>query len=247
MALRARHGRARAFGVAPVLECLPCDELPAGVPAEAEPPTAPGRDPNGRFLPGNASAARGGRAKAGRTKLAASLGLSTLPSASVLARYKAGAESLRRATTTSLAKSVGGGEVGPLPGTLVASGSLALAWSRYFFDQAALLAASNPTQAATFAGLGAKLSESSSRLLREAFEYAAREAEIRKASEPRKDPLEDFMSDADAYERAVDALSPVEMVAHKRQVGDAAARGETWAVAELARLSETGGADDADA
>lgn len=192
--LRARHGRARAFGTAPVLECCPVDELPEGVPADARPDPAPERGPGGRFLPGNPSAARGGKAKAGRTKLAASLGLSTLPNESELARYKAGAESLRRATTASLAKSVGGGEVGPLPGTLVASGSLTLAWSRYFFDEAARLLATDPARAATLAALGAKLSESSSRLLREAFEYASRESAIRKANTPPVDPLAGAMA-----------------------------------------------------
>lgn len=189
MALRGRHGRARAFGTAPVLEALPVDELPEGVPGDARTESPADRGAGGRFVPGNSSAARGGKARAGRTKLASSLGLSTLPNESALSRYKAGAESLRRATTASLAASVGGGEVGPLPGSLVASGSLALAWSRYFYDEAARLVTTNPSQAATLAALGAKLSESSSRLLREAFEYAAREAEVRKAAQPCQDPL----------------------------------------------------------
>lgn len=173
-----------------MLEALPVDALPEGVPAGAADMPAPDRGTGGRFQPGNASAARGGHGKAGRSRLASSLGLAgRLPDAHAFRSYRASGEALRRATGASLASTIGGGVVGPLPSTLVASGALTLAWSRYFFDSAAAeLGSGDPSKAPALVALAAKLSEASSRLFREAWEYTAREAEAARAR-PNQDPL----------------------------------------------------------
>jgi hypothetical protein len=171
--LRSRHGNARNFGAAPILETLPVDELPEGVPAE-RPAELPGdRGPNGQFAAGNSLAAQAGAANRGKARLASRLGLRQLPETAVFKSYKNAAVSLRRTTCAELAKTVGGGACGPIPSSFVASAALALGWSRYFFDHAAESGETELVLAAT------KLAEASSSLLRQAHEYAAKEAKAR--------------------------------------------------------------------
>jgi hypothetical protein len=128
----------------------PLKDLPEGVAGEPAPlperaGTANGdvagpqdRSAGGRFGAGNSIAKRGGHARAGKVKLAARLGLSTLPDDAALRPYLRSATSFRKAYLADLARSVGGGYVGPGPASLVATAALQLAWSRYLGDQAAL-------------------------------------------------------------------------------------------------------------
>lgn len=179
MALRTRHGNARQYGDTPILETLPIDELPEGVPADTRTTSPSDRGPRGRFAAGNALAALGGRAKAGTSKLARRLGLTVLPEDSAFRSYKSSAETFRRVTSASLAASVGGGYCGPIPSSMIASAALALAWSRYYLDAAATLLEVDPSGAAKMVDQGTKLAEASSSLVRQAHEYAAREAVAR--------------------------------------------------------------------
>lgn len=180
MALRTRHGNAARFGTAPVLECLPVDELPVGVPDDARVESPTDRGDGGRFAPGNALARRGGKAKGGKSRLAQRLGLAAdLPDDATFKRYRASAETFRRVTCASLASSVGGGYCGPIPSSMVGRAALALGWSHYYSDAAALAADQDAEAAAKMVDRATRLGESSSRLLREAHEYAAKEATAR--------------------------------------------------------------------
>jgi hypothetical protein len=131
MALRNGHGT--GAGV-PRVEVLPVDELPAGVPEQARAESPSDRDERGLFARGNGLASQGGKARAGKTRLADRLGLGAVPVSASFAPYKAAAVSFRRAQCAALAASVGGGRCGPGPSSLVASSSLQLAWSRYLTD-----------------------------------------------------------------------------------------------------------------
>lgn len=136
MTLRSRHGNARQTGVGPVVETMPADELPDGVPAPSTAPQ-PARDASGRFQAGTpqtrAMAAAGGRSRAARTHLAHTLGVST--DDPTWRTYLRQAEAFRRAQVRMLAQTVGGGMCGPAPAALVASAALALAASRYAYSQ----------------------------------------------------------------------------------------------------------------
>lgn len=194
MGLRTRHGNARNYGNAPILETLPADELPAGLPADTHAENPADRGEGGRFAPGNGLAARGGHAKAGSSRLAQRLGLAAdLPDESTFRPYLASAKTFRRVTCASLAASVGGGYCGPIPSSMVASAGLALAWSRALLDLAAQLADSDAEAAAKAAERGTKLAEQSSSLLRQAHEYCAKEASARKDASPAGDALAAFM------------------------------------------------------
>jgi hypothetical protein len=134
MALRTGHGTGAGT---PRVEVLPADELPAGVPDAARQESPTDRGEAGRFARGNRLARAGGKARAGKTRLADRLGLRQLPDGSAFATYKASAVSFRRAQCAALASSVGGGYCGPAPSSFVASAALQLAWSRYLSDVAA--------------------------------------------------------------------------------------------------------------
>ena len=182
MGLRSRHGNARRFGAAPILETLPADELPAGVPGDAGIENPTDRGEGGRFAAGNALARRGGKAKAGESALAQRLGLAgELPSTSEFKPYHARAVTFRRVTCAGLAASVGGGYCGPIPSSIVGRAALALAWSTYFYDVAARSAEQDPEGAAKSVDRASRLGEASSNLLRQAHEYAAKEGVARGA------------------------------------------------------------------
>jgi len=170
MALRNGHG---AGAGVPRVEVLPADELPAGTPASARSASPTDRGKAGRFAPGNALARVGGRATAGKSRLASKLGLRSLPEGSAFGPYKAAASSFRRAQFAALASSVGGGYCGPAPSSVVASAALALAWSRYLGDMAA------ETGDAELALRAARLGEVSRQHLLAAHELCAREAQAR--------------------------------------------------------------------
>lgn len=185
MTLRSAHGNGSAALVR--AETLPVDELPEGVPAPSRHESPRDRGEAGRFAPGNTLARQGGQARAGKTRLADRLGLSSMPEGAAFKPYKAAAVSFRRAQCAELAKTVGGGICGPGPSSIVASAALALAWSRYFSD---LAAASNDPELAMRA---VRLGDSSRQALLTAFELCAREAEARKKGAAPVDPLAAFM------------------------------------------------------
>ena len=170
MAYRKGHGT--GTGV-PRIEVLPADELPGGVPEGARHESPRDRGEAGRFARGNVVAREGGRARAGKTRLADRLGLRTLPEGSAFGPYKAAAVSFRRAHCTELARAIGGGVCGPAPSSLVASAALQLAWSRYLSDVAA------ETGDADMALRSSRLADASRQSLLAAHELCAREAQSR--------------------------------------------------------------------
>ncbi len=140
-----------------MLETLPVHKLPRGIP----------------FTPGNASARKGGLAKAGYRRVTASLGLAKLPDGSDLAPYRRHSKDWRDAVAGDMAKTIGGGVLGPMASSFLDSAAHALLWSRYLSD---LALTTGDHELATKA---AKHAEASSRLAREAWEYCAREGEAR--------------------------------------------------------------------
>jgi hypothetical protein len=184
MALRKPHGRQAQLSDAPVIETLPIEELPAGVPADAGPSGQGGRGPGGRFAPGNAEAARGGYAKRGSSRLAARLTLEKHPPAAV-APYMRSAVSFRAAACAELARTVGGGVCSAIPSSFAGSGALMLAWSRIGFDEAAkAMEAGDVARAMELASRATRMAETSSSALARAHEYAAREAKAREERSP---------------------------------------------------------------
>jgi hypothetical protein len=132
--MRAAHG-AGASALARV-ETPAVDELPDGVPGPARPDSRVGRGTNGRFAGGNPHASEGGRARAGKTRLASQLGLAPIDADPAFGPYKRAADAFRVAHCNELAASVGGGQCGSGPSSIVASAALALAASRFIYDTA---------------------------------------------------------------------------------------------------------------
>lgn len=139
MTLRSRHGNARNHGVGPVVEVLPIDELPAGVPALNAAPR-PARDASGRYQAGHpltvAAARAAGRSRARHTALGNTLGVRS--SDPEWLKLKGQAEAFRRAQVRVLRETIGGGQCGPAAASCVASAALALAGSRLAFDRGEL-------------------------------------------------------------------------------------------------------------
>lgn len=189
MTLRRAHGNGRSALVR--VETTPADELPAGVPSNARAESPGARGERGRFARGNSLAREGGKAKAGKTRLAVKLGLAKVPTDGAFRPYKASAESFRRVQCSELARTVGGGVCGPAPSSIVASAALTLAWSRFFSDQAAM------TGDADLAQRSARLADQSRQALLTAHELCAREAEARAKNAPPVDPLAPFYRDDD--------------------------------------------------
>jgi hypothetical protein len=170
MTLRTGHGTGKG---SPRVEVLPPDELPEGIPADAGGLSRTASAERGRFTPGNRRSVLGGRAKRGTSRLTARLGLATLPDGNAFAPYRRAAATFRRVQCSALASTVGGGFCGPGPSSVVASSALALAWSRYFSDQAA------ETGDPELAMRSARLGETSRQHLLAAHELCAREAQAR--------------------------------------------------------------------
>lgn len=150
------------------------DELPAGVP-DAPRPKA-NRDGRGRFVSGpgtRAAAAKAAKAKAEAAKLARLLGFADIPDDHAFARYHRLAREWRDAHVSELASTVGGGQVGPGPASIVATAALQLAASRYFVD----LGTEHGTPKLIM--LGSKLANESRQNLLCAHELCAREAKAR--------------------------------------------------------------------
>jgi hypothetical protein len=177
MALRSSHGKG-ANGGGVRIEVLSCDELPVGIPAPARPESPADRNDGGKFAPGNSLARLGGKARAGKTRLADRLGLRNLPEGAAFVPYKRAAVSFRRAQCSALAVSVGGGYCGPGPSSLVSSAALQLAWSRYLSDIAA------ETGDADLALQSSRLADASRQNILGAHELCAREAKARPVASP---------------------------------------------------------------
>jgi hypothetical protein len=176
MTLRTGHGT--GAGV-PRVEVLPADELPAGVPGPAR--QAPARDASGRLRPspGTTELARsGGRAAAEARQLGQLLGLWEAPEGHPYAAYARLAREWRDAHMRELAATVGGGEVGPGPASIVSTAALELGASRYLAD----LGAQNGD--AKMLLDASRLADASRQNLLAAHELAAKEATARLAGQP---------------------------------------------------------------
>lgn len=169
--IRAATGTAAKCGRLTQSSILPWDEVPAGVPDRAREEDPSDRGDRGRFARGNTMASRGGRARRGNTVLASSMGLAGLDADPAFAPYKRAGDALRRTMCADLAASVGGGMCGAGPSSMVASGSLALAASRFLYDTAN----GDPKVLATAAQLG----KESRSCFRDAHALAALEAQAR--------------------------------------------------------------------
>lgn len=180
MALRTGHG---AGAGVPRIEPVPVDELPAGLPAFAGPESRSDRGADGRFQADNSLAKRGGKARAGHTRLARRLRLGESFADPRFEPYAVAARGFRRAQVASLAKSVGGGYCGPAAASMVASASLQLAGSRFAFEVLGDMK------------LGSQLANDSRQNLLAAYELTAKEAQAR----PRGKSLADLLAEqADA-------------------------------------------------
>jgi hypothetical protein len=175
MTLRTGHGSGAGM---PRVEVLPADELPRGVPSNADEACRTASTETGRFAVGNRRSVLGGRSRQGQSRLASRLGLACLPDSDAFAPYRRAAATYRRIQVAELAKSIGGGHCGPGPASIVSSAALALAWSRFFSDEAAR------TGDSELAMRSARLGETSRQHLLAAHELCAREAKCRKDSAP---------------------------------------------------------------
>jgi len=171
MALRRAHGAGADALVR--IETTPADELPDGLPADADAVSRSAAAERGRFAGGNQRSVLGGLAKRGKSRLTARLGLAALPNDSAFGPYRRAASTFRRVQCAELARTVGGGVCGPGPSSIVASAALALAWSRYLSDVAA---ANGDAETAMRA---VRLGDASRQSLLTAHELCAREAEAR--------------------------------------------------------------------
>jgi hypothetical protein len=157
-------------------ETAPADELPLGVQAPLQAEAGSERRADGTFAQGaRTSQSAGGLAKRGKSRLVSRLGLASLPEGTAFAPYRRAASTFRRVQCAELARTVGGGMCGPAPASIVASASLALAWARYFSDQAAV------TGDAELAVRGLRAADASRQALLTAMEICAREAQARPA------------------------------------------------------------------
>lgn len=176
MALRTGHGTGAGQ---PRIEILPPDELPLGVQAEPHAEAGDERRPNGTWQKGSTTAQRaGGLARKHQTALASQLGLAKLVDATDFGPYRRAADNFAKAQRSYLARTVGGGECGPAPSSMVASAALQLAASRYLSDRAA--ADGDPSLFVQ----ASKLANDSRQNLAAAHEYCARTAKAAAKSNP---------------------------------------------------------------
>jgi hypothetical protein len=169
--LRSGHGNGKGQ---PRVEVLPADELPAPVPALAAPLA---RRDNGTVADSAAAkelGARGGRAKAAKTRLVSALGLAKLAADAAFAPYRTAGDAFVTEHLAALEKQAGG-EVGPGPSTIVASAGMQLAASRFLNDKAMQSGDAKLLKQAS------DLANDSRQNLLAAYELAVREAHARKA------------------------------------------------------------------
>jgi hypothetical protein len=171
-----------------MVEVLPANELPAGVPAPSVSPHKAVHGPRGQFVPGETAkriGALGGAARAEQRRLASLLGRISLPEEHPLYGYRRDASDWRDAHLRRLAQTVGGGEVGPAVQAIVSSSALQHAASRWLMDQFALKLDHALALAAS------KLADSARQGILAAHELCAREALSRRA-QVRADPQAAF-------------------------------------------------------
>jgi hypothetical protein len=173
MTIRKGHGAGK--GIAPRIEVLPPDELPAGIPAPtplAEPTGERRKD--GRFVKGaRTNQSKGAIARKGTTRLSSMLGLAS-DDDPILEPYKRAANDFRRVEVNRLAREVGNGICGPGPASIIGSAALQLAASRYLFDHAG--------GRADMFKLASALANDSRQNLLAAHELVARQAKARPAA-----------------------------------------------------------------
>jgi hypothetical protein len=134
MTLRSGHGN--GAGV-PRVEVLPPDELPIGVHAKVHGASTSERTNGGKWTKGaRTDQSKGGRSRAGMTRLARRLGLAAVERDPAFEPYRRAAADFRRTHVTHLARTVGGGSCGPAPASIVATAAWQLAASRFLFDTA---------------------------------------------------------------------------------------------------------------
>ncbi len=124
--------------------------------------------PRGQLGPGNTLSRLGGKAKAGKIRLAAQLSLGQSFADPRFQRYANAASAIRRMHFTRLAQMVGGGECGPAPSSVIASAALQLAASRFAFEVEGDMLK------------GSKLADASRQNLLAAHELCAKEAEAKR-------------------------------------------------------------------
>ncbi len=182
MTLRKAHGRAAELGRLLVVETSPVDELPEGVRGPDGPPEPAKRRQDGTLTVEGARALGklGGKAKAQRCRFAAKLAdhLGLAEGGDEMRPYVDAAAEWATAQLRWLAESVGGGEVGPGPASIVHSAALALAASRYAYQRG------SETGDAGMLAQGARLADQSRASLLTAHELCAREAKARKRDAP---------------------------------------------------------------
>jgi hypothetical protein len=156
------------------------DEIIAGVQAEEHVPAREERRPGGTWAKGASTDQRkGGRALKNRTALSHRTGLAGLVALPAFKPYLAQARAFAKAHVATLARSVGGGECGAGPASVVTTAALQLAASRFCFDQASL------TGDADLFLKASKLGDASRNNLLSASDLCAAEAQAR----PKADPL----------------------------------------------------------
>lgn len=177
--------RSNKRGANPVhIEVARPDELPAGVAALCPSATTViKRDALGRLADVESArelGARGGAAKAGKTRLARRNALGEVFADPRFEPYAKAAGNFARAHVAELARSVGGGTCGNAPSSVVRSAALQLAASRFAFEVLGDLQ------------LGSRLANDSRQNLLAAHELCAREAAARPATTAESAPwLED--------------------------------------------------------
>lgn len=169
MSLRSGHGN--GVGV-PRIEVLPPDETLRGIAAHVPVPEPGERRPDGTFTPGSRTAQiQGGKARAGKTRLARRLQLGEVFADARFEPYARAARAFRREQCRQLAMAVGGGTCGVAPSSIVASAALQLAGSRFAFEVLGDMV------------LGSRLANDSRQNLLAAHELCAREATARHENE----------------------------------------------------------------
>lgn len=150
------------------------DELPEGVQANEQAEARGERTERGTWTKGARTAqSKGGRALKNRTALSHQAGLDPILTLETFKPYLAQAKPFAKAEIGAIARSLGGGELGPGPSSVVVSASLQLAASRYWFDQGA--ATGDPKAFET----ASRLADASRSNLLSAREMAAKEAKSR--------------------------------------------------------------------
>lgn len=171
--IRAGHG---AGAGSPRVELGPPDEASDALPAEDAPIAGVTRRQNGTVDSPEAAKAlgsKGGRVKARRVRLARSLGLESFDADSeAFAPYRRSAQAFRRHHCKAIAAAAGG-HCGTGPSSMIASGALQLAASRYMFERA-----SRTGDPADFKAASSLANDSRQNLLA-AWELAIREAQAR--------------------------------------------------------------------